>query len=423
MILQIFKDHGFILELIATAFIFTFHLQRRKFFTLRIIFSVYFLITISLITKFYFPDNILFNIIKNSSLFFIMVLLVRFCFDVNFWDSLFFETGAYTVQHIAFKLGYLVRSFVFVHLSDIYGWIIYIIIDIFVYLAVYLIIMKWIKKEEISMKNKNKQILLLAIGLLLFTIFFQNIFDKLVNINNIALLVAATSYDLISCILVLTIQLGILANNKLLIETQILDHLVHAQKDRLEISKNNIEFINLKYHDLKYQLENLSHVLPIEEIDRLNNSLNLYEHYINTGNETLNILIFEKKLLCNKKQIHLNCLIDGEKISFMHSSDIYSLFGNAIDNAITAVESLDAVGKVITVQVKESFGMVSISFENKYNGSIVITNNTIKTTKNDKNLHGFGIKSIQLIVDKYDGYMNLSSKNNLFNLSILLTRK
>ena len=44
----------------------------------------------------------------------------------------------------------------------------------------------------------------------------------------------------------------------------------------------------------------------------------------------------------------------------------------------------------------------------------------IVTTKDDKLGHGFGLKSMRYIVDKYHGYMNVDQKDNLFFLTILL---
>ena len=45
------------------------------------------------------------------------------------------------------------------------------------------------------------------------------------------------------------------------------------------------------------------------------------------------------------------------------------------------------------------------------------------TTKADTTYHGYGVKSISLIVDKYDGNVSFNVKNEIFNLSILLPLK
>ena len=45
------------------------------------------------------------------------------------------------------------------------------------------------------------------------------------------------------------------------------------------------------------------------------------------------------------------------------------------------------------------------------------------TTKSDKNYHGFGMKSIRQVVEKYGGSLTVNAENDLFRLMILLPQK
>ena len=54
--------------------------------------------------------------------------------------------------------------------------------------------------------------------------------------------------------------------------------------------------------------------------------------------------------------------------------------------------------------------------EKLYSESLPITNNP------DKNYHGFGMKSIAYIVDKYAGNLSIAVEDNVFNLNILFLR-
>ena len=105
----------------------------------------------------------------------------------------------------------------------------------------------------------------------------------------------------------------------------------------------------------------------------------------------------------------------------MKQSDIYSLFGNAIDNAIEAVERIeDDEKRCIIVRVKKSRGMVLVHIENYYNGELSFKGGLPQTTKKDKRYHGFGMKSIRMIVEKYHGYFSTKSTDGIFSLDILL---
>lgn len=56
-------------------------------------------------------------------------------------------------------------------------------------------------------------------------------------------------------------------------------------------------------------------------------------------------------------------------------------------------------------------------------GDVKIVNNDIVTTKEDKTLHGYGLKIIRSVTDKYQGTLSLQYKDNLFALKVLLPMK
>ncbi len=71
-----------------------------------------------------------------------------------------------------------------------------------------------------------------------------------------------------------------------------------------------------------------------KNLKELEQSIRIYDSIVKTGNEILDTLLSEKSLICEARDITIHCVIDGKKLFFMDSIDIYALFGNAIDNAI-----------------------------------------------------------------------------------------
>ena len=128
----------------------------------------------------------------------------------------------------------------------------------------------------------------------------------------------------------------------------------------------------------------------------------------------------EKKLQCEQENIELTYMIDGEKLNFLKETDIYSLFGNALDNAINSVRSLKCKEKrIISLIVKETMGLVSIHIENYYQGDLDFKEGLPMTTKKDKNYHGFGMKSIRFLTEKYDGELSITADDDVFSLNII----
>ena len=101
--------------------------------------------------------------------------------------------------------------------------------------------------------------------------------------------------------------------------------------------------------------------------------------------------------------------------------EICTLFGNCLDNAIEAVMKINDIDKRnINLIVRNVHSFISITIENYYVGNILLNSDGLPmTTKSNKDYHGFGTKSIKMIVNKYQGDLKITTKKNIFTLSIL----
>jgi len=178
---------------------------------------------------------------------------------------------------------------------------------------------------------------------------------------------------------------------------------------------------------LKHQILALrQHVTTDEEkrsLDELENQIMFLDSNVRTGNEALDAVLAEKKLLCEQKKIVFSYIVDGQKLSFMDSLDVYSLFGNAIDNAMEALEQAPEEKRVITITVKEKDHILGIHIENYCPHLIQWEDGLPLTTKGNEDLHGFGTKSIRYIANKYHGNVAFKVENGVFSLNLAFTLK
>ena len=142
---------------------------------------------------------------------------------------------------------------------------------------------------------------------------------------------------------------------------------------------------------------------------------------MHTGNAALDVILTEKMLSCNQSGIKLGCIADGKSLDFMREDDVYSLFGNLIDNAIEAVSQLDEKKRVIGFKVRAVENLLSVNVHNYYEKPITFVGGIPQTTKADKKYHGYGMKSIQYICRKYGGDLSINAENNVFNINILFS--
>lgn len=192
-----------------------------------------------------------------------------------------------------------------------------------------------------------------------------------------------------------------------------------------EMMEKNINFINMKSHDLRKELRRLkdkNSALTDEDFALLEESINFYDSSVKTGNVNIDALIQDKLIYCNSVGIEFTSLVDGEAFKDISSSDVYFLLTNVIDNAIEATESIEEKEKrVITLTASKKQGVLVIKQSNYYKGQIIFNpDGSIKTTKEDKKYHGYGTKSIAYIVKKYDGKIQIDTKDNIFKLMIVI---
>lgn len=278
--------------------------------------------------------------------------------------------------------------------------------------------------------NKNtpdgivgKNVLLLSVITLTITLLFNGVRDLFVS-ESLGLYVLCCLFSIVCCVFILIVRAGIFEQSRLRREIETINRLLYDERRQFEISKENIELINIKCHDIRNQLELLgrSGKTPTdEELEELKNAISVYDAILKTGNDTLDIILTERSLYCEKHGIRLTCNVDGGKLAFMRASDIGSLFGNALTNAIEAVSVLtDKNKRVVSLVVREAVGQLSVLTENYYQGELVFENGLPLTTKEDKEYHGFGVKSIRLIVERYGGTLTFGAEDGVFRMMIML---
>lgn len=211
---------------------------------------------------------------------------------------------------------------------------------------------------------------------------------------------------------------------KLESELKFTERLWEEKRKQYDITKENIDLVNQKCHDLKHQIRKIGKKsMSPEAVGEIEDIVSIYDSPVQTGNETLDIIITEKSLICNRNGIKLCCMVDGKALGFISSIDLYALFGNILDNAIEAVAPLDKSDKVISlsVNIKNKFAVVNTY--NKCEISPEFVEGLPKTTKGDSSIHGYGMKSMRMICDKYGGEFSVTVKDGLFTLNMLFPIK
>lgn len=211
-------------------------------------------------------------------------------------------------------------------------------------------------------------------------------------------------------------------------ELEAVQNVLQNQYVQYKQSRESIDLINYKYHDLKHQIAVLRSETDPEKrnefLNHMEDEIRQYEAQNKTGNKVLDTVLTSKSLYCAKHGITFTCVADGTLLDFMDIMDICSIFGNALDNAIECeLKIADKEKRLIHVTVSQQKNFLILRFENYYEGSLKVKEGRFLTTKKEKEFHGYGIKSIRYTVNKYDGAVSIDTKENWFDLKILIPMK
>ena len=184
-------------------------------------------------------------------------------------------------------------------------------------------------------------------------------------------------------------------------------------------------------HDMRNHLEalrgNNDEEQKKEYIVNIEEELNQYESYYDTGNTFIDNILHRKKLDAIEQKIELRVLADLRPFKCIKNADLCIVISNLLDNALRECTLRKAEDpekeNLIQLRISKFRGFLSITCENSIRenqAQYVIANQDIKTTKSNKNYHGYGIKNISSVIQKYDGEYSIYVRGGMFCFSIII---
>ena len=419
--------------------LFLFKFERKK----------HFLIKLPLVLLSCFIFALIFPIPTSNSfysmmMFFLMFLFTYFAsfflFEANWKTRLFSMICGYTCEHIAYETYFSIINLLNINkngLSGLYdygkislftGWqdiLIYFFSYIIVYYLIFIMFALRLNKNNFYEAKYDFKFLVVGCVFILSDIVINSIVSwySTIHFENIYLGIVAL-INVLCCFIGLFYIFEMFYSNNIKNQVKIIEEIQKKESNQYKISKETIDMINIKCHDFRHQIREFgdNQKIDVEAIANLNKLIRIYDSTYHTENEALNVILNEKTLLCNNKNIRFTCIVDGNALNFIENEDIYSLFGNLIDNSIEAVSELDDNEKIISLKIRQVGNIVSISIKNGYKDTIKMENNLPISKKSDNIHHGFGMKSIKMVCEKYNGTLKLNVKNNVFSVTILFIR-
>ncbi len=265
------------------------------------------------------------------------------------------------------------------------------------------------KKESLKPKEWVLILSVLGISFLIIAALHVIILSNETKREYIDLLMASEFGIIFINIICLYITINLSETNKR--EEQLI-----IDKRRSEYSQKYAQMIKEQYeqtrrlrHDMKQYATTMLALMKDGKLEaaetfaeKQTESLSKIETVINVDNDFLNAILNSKLSFAKSKMIDVFCSIEND-ISGIEDIDLCNLIGNLLDNAISAAEKCDPESRLIEVKFSSAGSRLVVIVRNSIYASVLGENPELKSTKKDTSEHGFGVKTINYIVEKYNG--------------------
>lgn len=298
---------------------------------------------------------------------------------------------------------------------------------------VVLFIMWRTKAKAYSLKKVSNVIAFVAIPLLAMMILYITMYVMILT-NFQSNIIILLSIICVSMIVIAGIVWFMIAriNKDNEIKTKLLlsEQKANLYKQNIISSNSQIETIKLLKHDMKNNISCIDALIEEENYDEAHNICHsLTNKYtsigtiVNTENYLLNAVLNVEIEKAKSYGIPVKLSITNDLKMFKNSSDIISLIGNILDNAISYLSK----NKVKTNEINFSTGYEGsysvIKCRNNILDSVLFNNPSLKTDKEDKDNHGKGITIINSIAHKYNGDVIIKERNKEFIITVILDNR
>lgn len=307
---------------------------------------------------------------------------------------------------------------------DIIGAVISkIVMMAFVYLLSYF----WRKKKEILIPNTY-----------LLLLFFISAGSICIAINEFYSKEASSIFSILTVSILLLFNVGIfelyIKINEIFIsekERMAYTRQIDAISQSLTAQKKMMEEFHEERHNLinkiivlKSALENNEREAAVQNLNKIIMSSEETDAISNSGNSTVDAIINFKYALAKEYGIRFRLHIFIPENMPIEECDLGVVIGNAIDNAIDATKECKGKEKIIEISMGVKKGSWVMRIRNPFEHALrQDRKGNFISTKEEDHLHGFGLSSIEKIVDKYEGESIAKAEDGYFVLTILMNLK
>lgn len=284
-----------------------------------------------------------------------------------------------------------------------------------------------IKRNELRANKKMLPLFLYPVISICFTIYFLYLsakYDISKFETNMYLIILL--FDAIMCI-VLFMYYGFLEEkDREIKELEKEQQFVELNNSYMQVLEHQNNEMRMMFHDTKNHYNAIANMDSAEKIhsyvDALFDDIQKYQIIKLTDNKMLDLLLSKYKAVCSSKSISFNIEVKTANLDYIDDSDLSILVCNLLDNAVESAEQSAEKSIVFSLRRVNTFDVLNVI--NSCDTEPEIKGKIIKTSKEDKSAHGYGIKIISKYAKKnnaeYEWHYDNEAKK--FNSTLIFKR-
>ena len=208
---------------------------------------------------------------------------------------------------------------------------------------------------------------------------------------------------------------------------------VDAIQERMEEVEQFYDGIRRMKHEMRNHLTNIKGLVrngSYEEmeqyIDRMDESMDVFELTVKTGNAVTDVIVNDKQKRAEKQGIQFVSEFSYPRSDGYNAYDIGIIVNNLLQNALEACEKMTEGEKCIYLSGRQQKKFYLIHVRNSFEGEVTFdgeTNLPLSTKEKDISLHGIGLSNVRREVEKYMGDVDIKVKKNEFSVTVLLQER
>lgn len=393
--------------------------------------SIFVILIVVLLT--YFNENG-YSYAFTLALFFIAFEIYSICFkEGTLFSRIIWPIVAHTIYFCANQVNILLLSFIpNLNLEDLTQRTPTRIIMVTFYMLMVFVVFNILARPKISHKVLPRWMQVALVVLALGSIIFAGIVFDLSPVvmenpdSAFVLALSTTGFFVMSVVCFLLFdQMAIWSTKNFELQSQVIR--AEEEQKNLENLLTNQELIRELRHDMKHHFDVLSVYLnsnrfseAMDYLVQLQGDFEPAQHLFLSGHSLIDALLSAKihqaKSICEETEIKLSL----PEVLSLSETDICSIFGNILDNAIEAVQKIPVENRYIQMETTTVKGMWVIHLVNSCNGEYLRKSSSFFSSTKDGDLHGIGLKRIHDIVHSNMGRVVLEPLENSFSITIYL---